>query len=272
MLGGIPEVRFDGRRHRRDDRSKTNSASRSTTTNCRRMSSRPSVHSPTYVERKLESVMASSIAGPFPGGAPGPIVRPASRAGAGDTLRSRRAAVRRRNEQVPAHGHAAGHAVGADRNRYRAARSLWHGRQRGRLRRRRLGLWQDDLARTARWCEGAVGPVTGLLGIRLGCALACEDEVLAAMPALSRTVFWQPVLDGSRHLAQFMRLRVAAVDGQRRQGIRCRPACRAGWSTAKSRSRGIGLRAALVARTRRGQGAARAPGGARCGGLVRTRA
>ncbi len=71
-------------------------------------------------------------------------------------------------------------------------------------------LWQDDLARTARWCEGAVGPVTGLLGIRLGCALACEDKVLAAMPDLSRTVFWQPVLDGSRHLTQFMRVRVAA--------------------------------------------------------------
>jgi len=71
-------------------------------------------------------------------------------------------------------------------------------------------LWQDDLVRTARWCEDAVGPVTGLLGIRLGCALACEDAVLAAMPALSRTVFWQPVLDGSRHLTQFMRVRVAA--------------------------------------------------------------
>jgi exosortase A-associated hydrolase 2 len=71
-------------------------------------------------------------------------------------------------------------------------------------------LWQDDLARTVQWCEDAVGPVTGLLGIRLGCALACEDDVLAAMPALSRTVFWQPVLDGSRHLTQFMRLRVAA--------------------------------------------------------------
>jgi exosortase A-associated hydrolase 2 len=71
-------------------------------------------------------------------------------------------------------------------------------------------LWQDDLARTARWCEDAIGPVTALLGIRLGCALAGEGNVLAAMPDLSRTVFWQPVLDGSRHLAQFMRLRVAA--------------------------------------------------------------
>lgn len=71
-------------------------------------------------------------------------------------------------------------------------------------------LWQDDLARTARWCEDAIGPVTGLLGIRLGCALACEGSVLAAVPTLSRTVFWQPVLDGSRHMAQFMRLRVAA--------------------------------------------------------------
>jgi exosortase A-associated hydrolase 2 len=71
-------------------------------------------------------------------------------------------------------------------------------------------LWRDDVVRTVRWCDSRVGPVTGVLAVRLGCALACDEQVLAAMPALSRTVFWQPVLDGSRFLAQFLRLRVAA--------------------------------------------------------------
>jgi hypothetical protein len=52
--------------------------------------------------------------------------------------------------------------------------------------------------------------VTALLAVRLGCALACDAELLAALPRLQRTVFWQPALDGSRYLAQFLRLRTAA--------------------------------------------------------------
>jgi exosortase A-associated hydrolase 2 len=71
--------------------------------------------------------------------------------------------------------------------------------------------WRDDLVRVSRWCEAAGTPVTALLGVRLGCALACDAEVLAALPAVTRTVFWQPALDGARHLVQFMRLRVAAA-------------------------------------------------------------
>lgn len=71
-------------------------------------------------------------------------------------------------------------------------------------------LWRDDLVRAAQWCNSTIGPVTAVLAIRLGCALACEEAVLGALPALSRSVFWQPVLDGSRHLMQFLRLRVAA--------------------------------------------------------------
>jgi exosortase A-associated hydrolase 2 len=71
-------------------------------------------------------------------------------------------------------------------------------------------LWQDDLVRTATWCR-SIGPITGLLAIRLGCALACDARLLSAMPNLSRSVFWQPALDGSRYLNQFLRLRVAAA-------------------------------------------------------------
>jgi len=71
--------------------------------------------------------------------------------------------------------------------------------------------WCNDLVRTVRWCERHAGPVTDLLAIRLGCALACDDRVRAALPALRRVVFWQPVLDGRRFLNQFLRLRVAAA-------------------------------------------------------------
>jgi exosortase A-associated hydrolase 2 len=70
--------------------------------------------------------------------------------------------------------------------------------------------WQDDLRRVAAWCAGSVGPVRGLLAIRLGCALACSEPVLDALPQLTRTAFWQPVLDGERSVTQFLRLRVAA--------------------------------------------------------------
>ena len=71
--------------------------------------------------------------------------------------------------------------------------------------------WCDDLARVARWCAEHAGPVTGLLAIRFGCALAVDERVSAALPALQRVVFWQPVLDGRRLLNQFLRLRVAAA-------------------------------------------------------------
>jgi len=71
--------------------------------------------------------------------------------------------------------------------------------------------WCDDLVRTVRWCEREAGPVTGLLAIRLGCALAVDERVSAVLPALQRVVFWQPVLDGQRLLNQFLRLRVAAA-------------------------------------------------------------
>jgi exosortase A-associated hydrolase 2 len=70
--------------------------------------------------------------------------------------------------------------------------------------------WRDDLIRIARWGESTNSPVTALLAVRLGCALACDTGLLDALPRLQRTVFWQPALDGSRYLAQFLRLRTAA--------------------------------------------------------------
>lgn len=69
--------------------------------------------------------------------------------------------------------------------------------------------WQDDLTRTAGWASRAGCEITGLLCIRLGCILGAQAAAALASP-VARTVFWQPVPDGARFLAQFMRLRVAA--------------------------------------------------------------
>lgn len=70
-------------------------------------------------------------------------------------------------------------------------------------------VWQDDLARAARWAATEGWPVAGLLCVRLGCALGAEAS-LGLPAAIERTVFWQPVVDGERFLNQFLRLRVMA--------------------------------------------------------------
>ena len=71
-------------------------------------------------------------------------------------------------------------------------------------------VWVDDLSRTADWCRSSGVPVTAVLAVRLGCLLACEQQFLASIPRVSKSVFWQPVLDGPRYLKQFFRLRIAA--------------------------------------------------------------
>ena len=71
-------------------------------------------------------------------------------------------------------------------------------------------VWLGDVARTARWSEAQGCPVTGVLAIRLGCSLAAEAIASGGLPAINRSVLWQPVFDGGRCLVQFLRLRVAA--------------------------------------------------------------
>jgi exosortase A-associated hydrolase 2 len=70
--------------------------------------------------------------------------------------------------------------------------------------------WKADLRGAIAWAAHEGCKVTTLLGIRLGCALAAEvarDSDLG----IECSVFWQPVLDGSRMFDQFLRLRVAAA-------------------------------------------------------------
>jgi exosortase A-associated hydrolase 2 len=69
--------------------------------------------------------------------------------------------------------------------------------------------WQSDLRQAVAWCGQEGLKVDRLLGVRLGCALGAQ-VVRDAIPGIAHTVFWQPVLDGSRFLDQFLRLRVAA--------------------------------------------------------------
>ena len=69
--------------------------------------------------------------------------------------------------------------------------------------------WQADLRQAVAWCGEEGLNVDRLLGVRLGCALGAQ-VARDAIPGIAHTVFWQPVLDGSRFLDQFLRLRVAA--------------------------------------------------------------
>lgn len=70
--------------------------------------------------------------------------------------------------------------------------------------------WKADLQCVARWSELAGRPVTTILGVRLGAALAIE-YACEQSAGIGKLAFWQPVLDGGRFLTQFLRLRVAAA-------------------------------------------------------------
>lgn len=69
--------------------------------------------------------------------------------------------------------------------------------------------WQADLRQAVAWCAEEGLKVDRLLGVRLGCALGAQ-VASEAIPGIAHTVFWQPVLDGTRFMDQFLRLRVAA--------------------------------------------------------------
>lgn len=70
--------------------------------------------------------------------------------------------------------------------------------------------WREDLRLVCRWCDAHVAPVTAILAIRLGCALAVAALDAGKLASIERTVLWQPVFDGKRFLGQLLRLRQAA--------------------------------------------------------------
>lgn len=69
--------------------------------------------------------------------------------------------------------------------------------------------WKEDLCGVAAALTGEGWSLTSLLGIRCGAALGLEAARDGGW-SLSSTVLWQPVVDGSRFLTQFLRTRVAA--------------------------------------------------------------
>ena len=70
--------------------------------------------------------------------------------------------------------------------------------------------WQGDLASVTAWSVEQGLPVTGLLAIRLGAALAAVSVEARAIVPVARSALWQPAFDGNRFLTQFLRLRTAA--------------------------------------------------------------
>jgi exosortase A-associated hydrolase 2 len=81
-----------------------------------------------------------------------------------------------------------------------------------------LDRWLRDLDAACRWSEEKGCPVQAVLAVRLGCAIAVRAALDGMLPALVRTVFLQPVLDGRRFLDQLLRVKVAATmmgDGER---------------------------------------------------------
>jgi exosortase A-associated hydrolase 2 len=67
--------------------------------------------------------------------------------------------------------------------------------------------WVDDVISACDWLREHTGIVPALWGLRAGCLIARDAaQRLTPTPDL---VLWQPVISGSQHLLQFLRLRVA---------------------------------------------------------------
>jgi exosortase A-associated hydrolase 2 len=71
------------------------------------------------------------------------------------------------------------------------------------------GCWLRDLSAASTWSASHGVFITKVLATRAGCLLAAAW--MRANPELVRhAVFWQPVVDGSRHVDQLLRTRMAA--------------------------------------------------------------
>jgi exosortase A-associated hydrolase 2 len=80
----------------------------------------------------------------------------------------------------------------------------------------RDAIWDDWISNVASafdWASAAAVPVTGVIAIRLGAALA--NSAFSQVPGMrvAKTVLWNPVFDGARHVSQFLRLKTAAGYG-----------------------------------------------------------
>lgn len=81
----------------------------------------------------------------------------------------------------------------------------------GEFREATVEQWFGDLEVACRHATALGHPVRAVVAVRLGCALAALAARRGALPAVAVSAWWQPVLEGRRFVAQFLRLRVAAA-------------------------------------------------------------
>lgn len=74
----------------------------------------------------------------------------------------------------------------------------------------RWETWKHDLALATSWLHARLDRPVTLWGLRLGALLALDHARSAPAP-LAGMVLWQPVLNASTYLTQFLRLRVAGA-------------------------------------------------------------
>lgn len=67
--------------------------------------------------------------------------------------------------------------------------------------------WVGDVIAAANWLRERTGCEPSLWGLRAGCLLAAQAA--EQMGCVASLLFWQPVVSGSQHLQQFLRLHVA---------------------------------------------------------------
>lgn len=77
--------------------------------------------------------------------------------------------------------------------------------------------WLDDLHLACAWLASETGSAPGLWGLRLGASLAVDYARSAALQP-PRLLLWQPVCQGTQHLRQFLRLKVAGDALERNAG------------------------------------------------------
>ena len=69
--------------------------------------------------------------------------------------------------------------------------------------------WKEDVACAVNWATHRGLGVDAVIATRLGCVLAA-DGLAQAKLRVRKTVFWQPVTTGERHVKQFLRYGMAA--------------------------------------------------------------
>ena len=74
----------------------------------------------------------------------------------------------------------------------------------------RWDLWKNDLAAGAAWLQDKLAQPLTMWGLRLGATLAL-DYARTAQEPVRAMVLWQPVLNASSYLTQFLRLRMASA-------------------------------------------------------------